>query len=180
MSQKWRHAFNSYPTELLCYMWWQWYYRHRWQNMHVNTHTLTLAHTHKQPSISLVWMGRACCFDVGLDGARHLAYACWGKKEEAFISWRVFPIWQVKKKRVRICHIHAIIFRKNMLSNYAYIHNPLLHIYATYYTDLFSYTHARTPKSNRLHSHGHTPIYHSLQTWNIRRLALHYRHADKR
>ena len=107
-------------------------------------------------------MGRACCFDVGLDGARHLAYACWEKKEEAFISWRVFPIWQVKTKRGGICHIHAIIFRKNMLSNYAYIHNPLLHIYATYYTDLFSYTHARTPKSNRLHSHGHTPIYHSL------------------
>ena len=73
-----------------------------------HTYTYTRTHTHKQPSISLVWMGRACCFDVGLDGARHLAYACWGKKEEAFISWRVFPIWQVKKKRVRICHIHAI------------------------------------------------------------------------
>lgn len=156
--------------------------------MHVNTHTL--AHTQKQPSISLVWMGRACCFDVGLDGAGHLAYACWGGEKMAFISWRVFPIWQKKKKKVKICHIHAIIFRKNMLSNYAYIHNPPPHIQPITLICLF-YTHACTPKSVYIHMDIHqytTDTYpiicitvcSSLQTWNIRHLALHYMHAGKR
>lgn len=68
------------------------------QQMTKHARKHTLAHTQKQPSVSLVWMGRACCFDVGLDGAGHLAYACWGKKWLSLVG-EYFQSGRKRKKR---------------------------------------------------------------------------------
>ena len=132
---------------------------------HARKHTHTHSHTHKS-SHQFRWYGweepAALMLVLMVLGILPMPVG----KKMAIISWRVFPIWQKKKKKVKICHIHAIIFRKNMLSNYAYIHNPPPHIQRITLICFF-YSNACTPKSNSLHSHGHTPIYHRHLSYYI-------------
>ena len=94
-SHTWRRAIMVFGTDtknrLLCWSWCihtetrarrhthTWRHTRRHTRIHTETHAYTRRHTRgEEPSWSLVRMRRTGCFDVGLDGARHLAHTCRG------------------------------------------------------------------------------------------------------